>query len=426
MCMGSDVKEQRSKSEDQKTPSTLRRLIIFLEVWYGKVTKDRITILASGIVYTTLISIVPFISFLVAFLSLFNVLQPFYVTIADIFTSIFGEIAGGQLVRMIESYSKNASGLGIFGLVSFIVTSILLINKVWSIVNQLYRSSATSTNVVKRSVGFLTALIVGAILLGAYFGAKSLFSTWLARILGWNLLDSPIMSAIRIILPWIIGWLFLFLMIMVAPNAKVNPRSAAIGGIVGTIGMYGVNALFSTLISKILGYSVIYGSFAAIFFFLLWVYMIWVVILGAVEVSYVHQYQPDKGTLVKPISPAEQLANGVNVMMVIGQKYRNGGGETRIRDITDRLLMNERQLFSVLDLLVEMNFIIPTNPTRTAYVPARPLEDLKVVELVSALFGEVYLEQNLDTIGDAIATQVSTNGIKTLGKLSVANLVERV
>lgn len=426
MCMGSDVKEQRSKSEDQKTPSTLRRLIIFLEVWYGKVTKDRITILASGIVYTTLISIVPFISFLVAFLSLFNVLQPFYVTIADIFTSIFGEIAGGQLVRMIESYSKNASGLGIFGLVSFIVTSILLINKVWSIVNQLYRSSATSTNVVKRSVGFLTALIVGAILLGAYFGAKSLFSTWLARILGWNLLDSPIMSAIRIILPWIIGWLFLFLMIMVAPNAKVNPRSAAIGGIVGTIGMYGVNALFSTLISKILGYSVLYGSFAAIFFFLLWVYMIWVVILGAVEVSYVHQYQPDKGTLVKPISPAEQLANGVNVMMVIGQKYRNGGGETRIRDITDRLLMNERQLFSVLDLLVEMNFIIPTNPTRTAYVPARPLEDLKVVELVSALFGEVYLEQNLDTIGDAIATQVSTNGIKTLGKLSVANLVERV
>jgi uncharacterized BrkB/YihY/UPF0761 family membrane protein len=42
--------------------------VLFLEVWYGKFTKDRITILASGIVYTTLISIVPFVSFLVAFL----------------------------------------------------------------------------------------------------------------------------------------------------------------------------------------------------------------------------------------------------------------------------------------------------------------------------------------------------------------------
>lgn len=420
------MKDSKAQTDPQKQPGILRRLVLFLEVWYGKFTKDRITILASGIVYTTLISIVPFVSFLVAFLSLFNLLQPFYDTIAEIFTSIFGETAGGQLATMIEGYSKNASGLGVFGLISFIVTSILLINKVWAIVNQLYRSSATSTNVVKRSVGFLTALIIGAILLGAYFGAKSLLSTWIARILGWNILDNTFMAIIRILLPWVIGWLFLFLMIMVAPNAKVNPPSAAIGALVGTVGMYAVNALFSTLISRILGYSVIYGSFAAVFLFLLWVYMIWVVILGAVEVSYVHQYQPDKGTIAKPISPAEQLANGVNVMMVIGQTYRNGRGETRIRDITERLLMNERQLFGVLDLLVEMNFIIPTNPTRTAYVPARPLEDLKVVDLVEALFGEVYLEQNLDTIGDAIATQVNANGIKTLGKLSVANLVERV
>lgn len=418
--------ETKRRDPGHTKTSLAKRLLIFLEVWYGKFSKDRITLLASGIVYTTLISIVPFISFLVAFLSVFNMLQPFYLLVADIFTSIFGEIAGGQLARMIEGYSKNASGLGVFGLMSFIITSILLINKVWAIVNQLYRAAPSGVNVVKRSAVFLTTLLVGAILLGAYIGAKSLLSTWVARILGWDILDNTLVMLLRVVAPWIIGWIFLFFMIMAAPNAKVNPTSAAIGGIVGTVGMYGVNALFSSLISRILGYSVIYGSFAAIFLFLLWVYMIWVVILGAVEVSYVHQYQPDKSALAKPISPAEQLANGVNVMMVIGQKYRNGGGETRIRDITDRLLMNERQLFAVLDLLVEMHFIIPTNPTRTAYVPARPLEDLRVVELVSALFGEVYLEQNLDTIGDAIATQVSAKGIKTLGNLNVANLVERV
>ena len=140
--MERDMKDSKAQTDPQKQPGILRRLVLFLEVWYGKFTKDRITILASGIVYTTLISIVPFVSFLVAFLSLFNLLQPFYDTIAEIFTSIFGETAGGQLATMIEGYSKNASGLGVFGLISFIVTSILLINKVWAIVNQLYRSSA--------------------------------------------------------------------------------------------------------------------------------------------------------------------------------------------------------------------------------------------------------------------------------------------
>lgn len=418
--------EIKKPGDVQRKASLPRKFVTFLEVWYGKFSKDRITILASGIVYTTLISIIPFISFLVAFLSLFDALQPFYTMVAQIFTSIFGEVAGGQLARMIEGFSMNATRLGAFGLVSFIVTSILLINKVWAVVNQLYRTASSNTNVVKRSAGFLTALIVGAILLGAYIGTKSLLSSWAIRFFGWKLSDNTVMLLVKETAPWIIGWLFLFLMIMVAPNAKVNPASAAIGAVVGTVGMYLVNALFSSLISKILGYSVIYGSFAAVFLFLLWIYMIWVVILGAVEVSYVHQYQPEKGTLVKPISPAEQMANGVNVMMVIGQKYRNGGGETKIRDITDRLLMNERQLFAVLDLLVEMNFIIATNHTRTAYVPARPLEDLKIVELVSALYGQVYLEQNLDTVGDAIASQINAKGIKTLGALSVANLVERV
>lgn len=424
--MGKDVKRNKKRSQSRPRGTLFRRILTFFEVWYGKFTKDRITLLASGIVYTTLISIVPFFSFLVAFLSLFNVLQPFYTILGELFTSVFGEETGIQLVQMIAQYTSNASGLGVVGLISFIITSMLLINKVWAVINQIYRTASTNMNIVRRSLGFLTVLIVGAILLGAYISVKSLLSSWMMRILGWQVFENLPLALLKFLVPWAIGWLFLFLMIIVAPNAKVSGVSAALGAFVGTLGIYIVNYLFSTLITRALSYSVIYGSFATIFLFLLWVYMIWVVILAAVEVSYVHQYQPDKVTLAKPVSPAEQLANGINVMMVIGQKYRNKGGETKIRDITDRLLMNERQLFAVLDLLVEKGFILPTNNTKTAYVPARPLEDLKVVHLVATLYGEVYLEQNLDTVGDAIASQINLKGIKTLGTLTVSNLVERV
>ena len=424
--MGKDVKRNKKRSQSRPRGTLFRRILTFFEVWYGKFTKDRITLLASGIVYTTLISIVPFFSFLVAFLSLFNVLQPFYTILGELFTSVFGEETGVQLVQMIAQYTSNTSGLGVVGLISFIITSMLLINKVWAVINQIYRTASTNMNIVRRSLGFLTVLIVGAILLGAYISVKSLLSSWMMRILGWQVFENLPLALLKFLVPWAIGWLFLFLMIVVAPNAKVSGVSAALGAFVGTLGIYIVNYLFSTLITRALSYSVIYGSFATIFLFLLWVYMIWVVILAAVEVSYVHQYQPAKVTLAKPVSPAEQLANGINVMMVIGQKYRNKGGETKIRDITDRLLMNKRQLFAVLDLLVEKGFILPTNNTKTAYVPARPLEDLKVVHLVATLYGEVYLEQNLDTIGDAIASQINLKGIKTLGTLTVSNLVERV
>lgn len=414
------------KQKNGVEASLFKRLIHFIEVWYGKFINDRITILASGIAYTTLISIVPFFSFLVAFLSLFDVLSPFFTMLNEMFASIFGEIAGGELARMIQQFTLNARGLGAFGLISFIITSILLINKVWAVVNQIYRSATTHLNIVKRSVGFLTALVVGALLLGGYFSANSLLSSWSIKLLGWDVSAKIFISIVKVVVPWIIGWLFLFYMIIAAPYAEVNRASAALGALVGMVATVITNALFSTLISNVISYSVIYGSFAAVFLFLLWVYLLWVVILAAVEVSYVHQYQPGKATLKKPISPAEQLANGINVMMVIGRQFRDGHGETKIRDITDRLLMNERQLFTVLDILVDISFIIPINPSKTGYIPARPLEDLKVIELVSALYGSVYLDQDLDTAGDAIVSEIDKKGIQTLGNLSVAQLVERV
>ena len=244
--MGKDVKRNKKRSQSRPRGTLFRRILTFFEVWYGKFTKDRITLLASGIVYTTLISIVPFFSFLVAFLSLFNVLQPFYTILGELFTSVFGEETGIQLVQMIAQYTSNASGLGVVGLISFIITSMLLINKVWAVINQIYRTASTNMNIVRRSLGFLTVLIVGAILLGAYISVKSLLSSWMMRILGWQVFENLPLALLKFLVPWAIGWLFLFLMIVVAPNAKVSGVSAALGAFVGTLGIYIVNYLFST------------------------------------------------------------------------------------------------------------------------------------------------------------------------------------
>ncbi|MHC1691789.1 MAG: YihY/virulence factor BrkB family protein [Sphaerochaetaceae bacterium] len=423
-----ETRQKQLKGKDLL--SELRRhgkaLVLFVSVCYGKYTKDRISIMASGVVYTTLISLVPFISFLVAFLSLFNVLQPFFAFITELFTAVFGTQAGGELVQLVERYSKNAGSLGVIGLVSFIFTAIQLINRVWAIVNQIYRTSPLRHTFLRRSASFITILIIGAILLGAYISVKSLLSDWMATMLGRPMFDNILIDIIRHMVPWMIAWLFIFLIIIAAPNTKVNMLSAVWGALSGTVAFALVNLVFSTLISKVLGYSVIYGSLAVVFLFLLWVYIMWVVIFVSVEVSYVHQYRPDKTSFKRPTSPAEQMANGINVMMVIGQNFKNGQGDTNIRQISEKLLMNDRELFNVLDLLVQKNFIIATNTGRTTYLPARPLDDLRIVDLVSGLYGEVYLEQNLDTVGDAIASQISEHGIKTLGNLSIYNLLERI
>jgi membrane protein len=398
----------------------------FLDVLLMKFTKDRVTILASGIVYNTLISIIPFVSFLVTFLALFNALNPFYTTLTTLFTSVFGESAGGQLVDMISNYSTNARSLGAVGLISFGITSILLINKIWAVVNHIYRSSGKTHGVMKRTIGFVSILLLGVIFIASYISMKSLFSNWVLQILEWEVYSTFVKFFLQYIGPWIIAWLFIFTTIMIAPESKVSSLSASIGALIATIGMYIINLIFSSLVNILFGLSVIYGSFAVVFLFLLWIYFIWIVILLGVEVSYIHQYRPDKTSISHPISPAEQMANGINVMMVIGANYKDGKGNTTIKDITERLLMNEEQLFSILELLERKKYILSTNPLGTSFIPGQPLENLKVVDLAEALYGKVYLEQNLDTVGDALSSQIHIKGIKTLGNLSIAHLLERV
>jgi len=236
----------------------------FLDVLLMKFTKDRVTILASGIVYNTLISIIPFVSFLVTFLALFNALNPFYTTLTTLFTSVFGDSAGGQLVDMISSYSANARSLGAVGLISFGITSVLLINKIWAVVNHIYRSSGKTHGVMKRTVGFVSILLLGVIFIASYISMKSLFSNWVLQILEWEVYSTFVRFFLQYIGPWIIAWLFIFTTIMIAPESKVSSLSASIGALIATIGMYVINLIFSSLVHILFGLSVIYGSFAVL------------------------------------------------------------------------------------------------------------------------------------------------------------------
>ncbi|MBN2859096.1 MAG: YihY family inner membrane protein [Sphaerochaetaceae bacterium] len=406
-----------------KHPTTWKKTV---EVLIAKYRKDQTPILASGIVYNTLISVIPFFSFLVTFLTLFDVLQPFYESLTALFVSIFGNSAGNDLIRLVARYSGNATSLGIVGLISFGFTSLLLMNKVYSVVNHIYDANLHKESMMKRTGTLVTALLLGVILIASFVGVKSVFSSFVINLLEWEFYSQIVQVFLQHVLPWLIAWVFVFSLLKLAPKSKVFTSSAGIGATVATVGMLITNTIFSAIVNSLFSLSVIYGSFAVVFIFLLWIYVIWLVILFGSQVSYVHQYRPEAKMLSHPVSPAEQLAGGINVMMVIGSHFRDGKGETKVREISERLLMNEKQLFEILNTLEQNNYIIATSPLHASYIPARPLEDLKVRDIAEDLFGEVFLEQNVDTAGNAVTSQVHDKGIKTLGNLSIAHLLERV
>jgi membrane protein len=235
------------------------------------------------------------------------------------------------------------------------------------------------------------------------------------------------MKVIGAIGPWFIILLLLFVLIFFVPNTKVKAKSALIGAFVGTIAFQLANMLFSAVVLKVVNYSIIYGSLAAILIFLIWIYLWWVIIFGAIEIAYVHQYRPDeKERKGLPNPPAEQIACGFDILNELAEHYKKGLGAANVRDLGNHLKIPDRTLYTYLDMLERTGFVLKMDRTGQHYIPAKPINDLQIEHIANALYGSSIHPRDSQSIGDYIATQMFSGGIlsvreKSLQELSLHN-----
>lgn len=403
----------------------LRRLGKFLSTVFRQAMKDNILNSASGLVYSTLLAIVPALTFMFTFFNALGVLEPLVSFLSVWLEELAGPQAGGEMMLLLDRYTRNATSLGVVGLVSFLITMVLLINKVWSVINQIYRSSR-SRNPLKRFAGYVTFLIVASLLLAAYVSVQSVLASWYLDLLGVSI--GRWSSMLRTLAPSFIVALVLFLLIYFVPNTKVRFNAAFLGSLAGVLFIAIFSKFTTILTSMATNFSVIYGSFAAVFLFLFFCYVFWATVFFSVELAYVHQFRPDAASFIGlPQSPALQLSEGTNIMMLIGSNFRDGKGATSVREMLDRLAIPYNRLQGFLALLTELDFITPTNNSHTGFIPKQPLESLRLQDLVTGLYGLKSIDEvEHDTAGEAVALQVQDHGIASLGSLTIENLLQRI
>lgn len=384
--------------------------------------RDNISMMASGMVYSTLIAIIPCLTFLFAFLSAFGVLQPFMSLIKVMSIDTFGEETGQQLVEYIEQFSSNAMSLGVFGLISFIFTGILLVNKIYIVINRIFRSRPSS-GTVKRFTTFLTLLILGAFMVVGIFAVQSSVDNTILTMTRGEAGSGNMLYTLLILL---FGWLLLFLLYKAVPSARVRFASAAVGATTCIISLTIATAVFRSITATMVSYSVIYGSMASIFMALLYLYIIWFVVFFSAELSFVHQFRPDKTYIMGDTeSPAHQISEAVNALLLISDRYRRGGGAMSQKEIMRRLAIPAQRLFPYLSDLEDAGMVMAVNAQRTLFVPARPLEQVKLSAVITALFG-TFDNESIDTIGEAVAMDFLHRGVADVSSITIENLLERV
>ena len=243
--------------------------------------------LSNGMVYSTLIALVPCIAVVYAILSQLNVLDPVAGALSEYVLSTFGEKTGETLVSYINTFTENAVSMGIVSMLSFAVTFVLLIDKIFVVVNKIYKTRQTGNPVIRylKYIGIIAvgiaAIVVAVFLLGR-FNSLSI-----------RLRKAPALSALQIFwknaLPIASMFGVLLAMIILIPNCAVNFRSGVIGALFGTVGICILGYAFSFVVKYSVKYSVIYGSLATLMFSFIFLSYFWKIVFAAVTMAYVHQ-----------------------------------------------------------------------------------------------------------------------------------------
>lgn len=259
----------------------------FVKNFLGEFGGSSVSMLSNGMVYATLIAVVPCLALIYAVLNLFGVLAPVMEILQTYIIETFGETTGKSLVGYLNYFTQNAVSMGIVSILSFGVTFILLIDKVFSIVNKIYHVPKAE-GIVKRYLKYVGVIIIGlaAIVLAVFFVGR--FNSLSLKLR--NLPDlSGVQRVFKAVIPFVALFGIMLALVYLVPYCKVRFASGLIGAAVGTVGIGVLGMVFKFVVQRSVKYSVIYGSLATLMFFFMFLSYLWKLVFASVIVSYVHQ-----------------------------------------------------------------------------------------------------------------------------------------
>ncbi len=354
--------------------------------------EDKCQLRASALTFYTLLSFVPVVAMAFGIAKGFGFEKPLEKQLLEKFPG--QEEIIGQVVEFAHSLLENTQGGVIAG-----IGVVLLFWTVIKVLGHIERSFNDVWEIKKaRSFGrkfgdYLSIILIAPILVitsssvTVFIKTQIEFITKEVALLGF--FSAFIFSALKLF-PYLVIWLLFTFIYILMPNTKVNFRSGLLAGIVaGTvfqISQY-IYIAFQIGVAK---YNAIYGSFAALPLFLVWLQLSWLIVLFGAEISFAHQnvdtYEFESDC--KGISVFFKKLLSLHVVHLLVKHFSSGKKPLTADEISQRLEIPIRLIRQILYELVKSDTLAETrtNDDKTfSYQPARDINILTIKYVIEAL-----------------------------------------
>ena len=250
-------------------------------------TAKRVLTKASALTYSTLLAIVPILAVVFAIARGFGYSKYIEVWFRDALSS--QPQTADIIIGFVNSYlvhTKSGIFLGI-GLLFMLYTVLMLVSNIEEAFNEVWQVKK-SRSVFRTFTDYLAMFFVFPILIVISSGISIFLATVADSMPDFLMLGSAVRTLIDLT-PYVLMSLLFIALYIFMPNTKVKLSSVIVPGILAGIAMQGLQFVYIHSQIFLSSYNAIYGSFAALPLFMLWMQISWTICLFGAELCYTNQ-----------------------------------------------------------------------------------------------------------------------------------------
>ncbi|MGH8309536.1 MAG: YihY/virulence factor BrkB family protein [Steroidobacteraceae bacterium] len=373
-------------------PGPLALVVRVLRYPYAVVrdlSRGQINLRAMGLVFTTLMSLIPLIAFAFAILKVFGAHRDLEPIVYEFFRPVGGDSARDLTSRVMQFADRVSSGVvGSVGFALLLWTLLGTIKKVEDSFNFLWRVEQPRS-FARRVAEYMSLLIVGPILLVGFIGLShaALESEAVRRVVELPLLQRLFASLLEIA-PYVMVSVFFTALYMFIPNTRVRILPAVIGGLAAGLLWAAVGKMFTAFVVFSTRLTIVYAGFAVIVAALLWTYFGWIILLAGAQLSFYVQnpsyLRLGLEELKLSASEHEQLA--LKVMYLVGQAHSSGRKRWTVHQLAAELGLAPIAIAEITDALERAGLLVVTDGD--ALVPGRDIGHIGLWEILDVARSE--------------------------------------
>ncbi len=354
--------------------------------------RDNCGLRSASLTLYTLFSIVPVMAMAFGIAKGFGFQTFLEAKVLDLFVGQ-EEIANKVLVFSTNLLEKTKGGLmAILGVILLVYALVRLMGHIEDAFNKIWQVES-SRSALRKITDYLTISLAAGLLV-LFSGSANIFITTRFELFFTYFELSPnlegLISLGLNILPYVSIWMLFIFFYVIIPNKKNDIRAAVVGGVVAGTLFQILQLIYFKFQVGVSSYNAIYGSFAALPLFLIWVQYSWMILLAGAEIAFAWENSQTLDIKETPYgSMGIRFRKRIMLKMVLicVKRFENKLSPARDTDVAEELKLPLAIVHQFLGQLVSCRllFEVVLPNSGIGYSPAMDIESMSVMDVVSAV-----------------------------------------